>query len=165
MKKVLSILLAVVLVAPLSSFAANKVGVVNIMEIMAKLPQNEKVGQQLKSEFSGRENELKRMGEALEKERTDYINNVATMSESQATTKKRDIEKKFADFQLKQKAFQEDLGKRQREERQKISNLVRNAVDKVAKRGGYNLLIDAQAARYTDATVVDVTAQVLAEIK
>ncbi|NVK22761.1 MAG: OmpH family outer membrane protein [Kangiellaceae bacterium] len=164
MKNKLQWLVFLALFLPISVFANSKIGVIDTVYILAKAPQKEATSNRLKNEFSGRESELKRLGETIEKERTSYINNVATMSESQATTKKRDLQKKVSDFQLKQKAFQEDVARRSREEQQKLGKVVKQAVDAVAKRGGYNMLIDRQAAPYIDATVPDLTQQVMAEL-
>ncbi len=144
--------------------AADSIAVIDTNYIMAKVPQKDAINQKLKDEFSGREDELKRMGEEIEKERQDFIKNVATMSESQATEKKRAIQKKISDFQLKEAAFKEDVEKRGREEQQKLGMKIRNAVESVAKKGGYNMLIDRQAAPYIDSSIPDVTEQVLAEL-
>ena len=144
--------------------AQTKIGVIDTGYIMAKAPQKEAVAQKLKTEFKGKENELKRLGETIKKEQDNFVKNQATMSEMQRTNLKREIQKKMSDFQLKQTAFQEDVSRRSREEQQKLGNLVRNAVDAVAKRGGYNMLIDRQAAPYIDATVPELTQQVMAEL-
>lgn len=149
---------------PLMANAEAKIGIINFGEVMAKVPQKDAINQKLKKEFSGRENELKRLGEEIETQRQDYINNVATMSESQATEKKRSIQQKMSDFQLKEAAFKEDVEKRSREEQVKLGNQIRTAVESVAKKGGFNILLDRQSAPYIDSTVPDVTDQVLAEL-
>ena len=164
MKKLLAIFLFVAVSVPALANAETKIGIINFGEVMAKVPQKDAINQKLKKEFSGRENELKRLGEEIETARTEYINNVATMSESQATEKKRAIQQKMSDFQLKEAAFKEDVEKRSREEQIKLGNQIRAAVESVAKKGGFNILLDRQSAPYIDSSVPEVTDQVLAEL-
>ncbi|WP_417446013.1 OmpH family outer membrane protein [Kangiella sp.] len=164
MKKLLAIFLFVAASMPLMANAETKIGIINFSEVMAKVPQKDAINQKLKKEFTGREEELKRLGQEIETARTDYVNNVATMTESQATEKKRSIQQKMSDYKLKEAAFKEDVEKRSREEQQKLGTQIRNAVESVAKKGGYNLLLDRQAAPYIDASIPDVTEQVLAEL-
>ena len=109
MKKLLAVFLFVAASMPLMANAETKIGIINFGEVMAKVPQKDAINQKLKKEFSGRENELKRLGEEIETARTEYINNVATMSESQATEKKRAIQQKMSDFQLKEAAFKDTI--------------------------------------------------------
>ena len=164
MKKLIAVFVLFIASIPLMASAETKIGIINFAEVMAKVPQKDAINQKLKKEFSGRESELKRLGEEIEKARQDYINNVATMSESQATEKKREIQKKMSDFQLKEAAFKEDIEKRGREEQQKLGIQIRNAVESVAQKGSFNMLIDRQAAPYIDSTIPDLTDQVLAEL-
>ena len=164
MKKLLALFLFVVASVPALASAETKIGIINFSEVMAKVPQKDAINQKLKKEFSGRENELKRLGEEIETARTEYINNVTTMSESQATEKKRAIQQKMSDFQLKEAAFKEDVEKRSREEQVKLGNQIRAAVESVAKKGSFNILLDRQSAPYIDSSVPDVTDQVLAEL-
>lgn len=164
LKKYSSILAVLLVLISSASYAEINIAVIDTNYIMAKVPQKDAINQKLKNEFSGREDELKRMGEEIEKERQDYIKNAATMSESQATEKKRSIQKKISDFQLKEAAFKEDVEKRSRDEQQKLGLQIRSAVEAVAKKGSYNMLVDRQAAPYIDASVPDVTDQVLAEL-
>ena len=164
MKKLFVVVLLVLASLPIAASAETKVGIINFSEVMSKLPQKDAISQKLKKEFSGRESELKRLGEEIETSRTDYVNNVATMSESQATEKKRELQKKMSDFKLKESAFKEDLEKRSREEQLKLASQIKTAVQIVAERGGFNILIDRQAAPYVDESVPDVTDQVLAEL-
>ncbi|ACV27313.1 OmpH family outer membrane protein [Kangiella koreensis] len=164
MKKLLALFLFILVSTPSMASAELKVGIINFGEVMAKVPQKDAINQTLQKEFSGREDELKRLGEEIEAARTDYVNNVATMSESQATEKKRSIQQKMSDYKLKEAAFKEDLEKRSREEQSKLGGQIRDAVEVVAKKGGYNILLDRQSAPYIDASVPDVTAQVLSEL-
>lgn len=148
-----------------SAEAQNKIATVNTAYVLAKAPQNEAIKQRLKSQFSGREGEIKRLAETIKRERENLVKNAATMSETQLTNKRRQLEQKVSDIQLKQRNASDDFARAQRDEQKKLGTAVKNAIDKVATRGGYNLIIDRQAAVYTNVSIPDLTEQVLAELK
>lgn len=166
MKKLFIAIAAFVLVAqaPVAEAFETKIAVINRAELMSKLPQRTALMEKIKQEFSGRDSELKRLVAALEKDRTDYMNNVATMSEAQATTKKREIQKKMQDLEFKQSTFKEDFEKRGQQEQMALSNVIKNAVDTVAKRNGYNMLLDSQMVLFIDASVPNITQEVIQEL-
>lgn len=145
--------------------AQNKIATVNTAYVLAKAPQNESIKQRLKSQFSGRENEIKRLADTIKKERENLVKNAATMSETQLTNKRRQLEQKVSDIQLKQRNASDDFARAQREEQKKLGAAVKKAIDTVAVRGGYNLIIDRQAAVYTNVSIPDLTDKVLAELK
>lgn len=165
MNKFILVLAAVLSMISFSVVAETRIATINTAYILAKAPQRDAMNQRLKSQFSGRENEVKRLSDAIKKERETLIKNSATMSETQLTNKRRDLEKKISDLQLKQRNAQEDLDKANRAEQKKLAAEIKKAVDSVAARGGFNLIIDRQAAVFNDVSVPDLTEQVLAELK
>lgn len=161
-----TLVLALVLSAfSLSAVAETKIATINTAYIFAKAPQNDAVKQRLKSQFAGRENEIKRLAENIKKERDSLIKNAPTMSETQGTNAKRALEKKISDLQLKERNAKDDFTRATREEQQKVSAEVKRAVDAVAVRGGFNMVLDRQSAVFTDVSIPDLTEQVMAELK
>lgn len=165
MKKLITIFALSIAVMSFAAQAQNRIATVKTAYVLAKAPQNESIKQRLKSQFSGRENEIKRLAETIKRERDNLVKNAATMSETQLTNKRRQLEQKVSNLQLKQRNASDDFALAQREEQKKLGSAVKKAIDKVAARGGYNLIIDRQAAVYTNGSIPDVTDQVLAELK
>ncbi|MRX28321.1 OmpH family outer membrane protein [Kangiella sp. HZ709] len=165
MNKVILVIASVLSLMSFSAIAETRIATVNTAYVQAKAPQNDTIGQRLKSQFSGRENEIKRLAETIKKEQENFTKNSATMSESQLTNSRREIEKKMADFQLKQKNAKDDFDKARRDEAMKLNSQIKKAIDAVAVKGGFNLVIERQAAVFTDVSVPDLTEQVLAELK
>ncbi len=160
--------LTVALLLTASSFAVmaeTKIATLNANYILAKAPQNDVVKQRLQSQFTGRQNELKRLVESLQKERDSLVKNATTMSETQITSKKRDLDKKYADLQLKDNNLKEDMERATRAEQKKLGEQIKKAIDAVSIRGGFNLVIKQQAAVFVDVSIPDITEQVLAELK
>lgn len=165
MNKFILVLATVLSMVSFSALAETRIGTINTGFILSKAPQNDAIKQRLKSQFSGRQNEIKRLAESITKERESLMKNAATMSETQLTNKRRELEKKISDLQLKERNAKDDFQRASREEQQKLGSQIKKAVDAVAIRGGFNLILDRQAAVFSDVSVPDLTDQVLAELK
>ncbi len=165
MNKFIIILAAALSLFSFSAVAETRIATINTGYVLAKAPQNDAIRQRLKSQFSGRENEIKRLAETIKKDRENLIKNSATMSETQATNMRRELEKKISDLQLKERNAKDDVAKATRDEQQKLGQKVKKAIDAVAIKGGFNLIVDRQAAVFVDVSIPDLTEQVLAELK
>ncbi|WP_223669587.1 OmpH family outer membrane protein [Kangiella shandongensis] len=164
MKKIVFAFLVSLLMLPTMASAETKVGVIDTNYIMTKTPEREAIQQTLSKEFKGRKGQLEREFKKLEEDRTNYMSNAKTMSATQRTTTERDLKKRSSDFKLKEEAYKEDFKRRTQEEMKKLGKKLQQAVDAVAKRGGYDLLVDRRAVPYIGPGVQDVSEQVLQEL-
>ena len=67
------------------------------------------------------------------------------------------------EFNQKRQAFEQDNGRRQSEERNKILTKVQAAIDSIAKSNGYDLVLERNAAPYA-ASKLDISAQVISQV-
>ena len=161
MKKLVFTFLISLMMLPALASAEMKVAVIDTNYIMAKSPERDTVRQTLSKEFEGRKSQLEREFKKLEDDRTAYMNNAKTMSESQRTTTERDLKKRASDFKLKEDAYKEDFQRRTQEEMRKVGQKLQVAVEKIAKQGGYDMLVDRRAVPYMGPKVTDVSDKVL----
>lgn len=164
MKKLVIALFVSLSMLPALVSAELKVAVIDTNYIMAKSPEREAVRETLNKEFDGRKSQLERELKKLEDDRTEYVNNAKTMSESQRTKTERELKKRASDFKLKEEAYKEDFQRRSQEEMRKAGQNLQQAVEKVAKQGGYDMLLDRRAVPYMGPSVKDVSEQVLQEL-
>ncbi|GAA0199357.1 OmpH family outer membrane protein [Kangiella japonica] len=164
MKKLVIALFVSLSMLPALASAELKIAVIDTNYIMAKSPERETVKETLNKEFNGRKSQLEREFKKLEDDRTEYINNAKTMSESQRTKTERELKKRASDFKLKEDAYKEDFQRRSQEEMRKAGQNLQQAVEKIAKQGGYDMLLDRRAVPYMGASVKDVSEQVLQEL-
>ena len=164
MKKLVFIFLIGLMMLPAVASAELKVAVIDRNYLMANVPSGEAMMENLSKEFAGRKGQLEREFKKLEEDRTAYINNMQTMSESQRTTTERELKKRASDFKLKQEAYEEDLKKRRADEAKKLGQKIADAVEAVAKRGGYDILVERGAAPYVGPKVPNVSDQVIQEL-
>ena len=108
-KRLVLTVLALALFTGTSYAAEMKIGVVDVRAVIASTPQREAIKVTLQNEFKERGDALKSLEEEIVKLTEQRQNDAMTMSNLQMTELVRNIEAKGADFQLKQKALQEDF--------------------------------------------------------
>ena len=141
-----------------AAMAEQKIGVVNVQGIFQALPQAAEIQNAIQLEFKEQVDEvnlLQRDGQLYtEKLQRD----AATMSEQ---------EKKILSVreQLSQKVqpLQQNIQRRQNEERNKLLALIKQAIDAVAAKEGYDIVLDAPAIVYADESH-DMSQQVLDQV-
>ncbi len=132
-----------------SSAMAQKIGVVNFQEVMGKIPQSAAVMQKLEAEFK----DDKAFITELEKE-IKYLQEKKKRDSSLMTEKeKEDLDKqialKYQEYQVKGKEFQQKIQQRQNEETSKILALVRQAIDNIAAKDKYDMVIEQKAVVFS----------------
>ena len=84
---------------------------------------------------------------------------------------KEDLDKQiatlFQDYQTKGKAFQQKTGVRQNEETNKIIALVRQAIDNIAAKGKYDLVLEQKAVVFSkpETSITDQVVEQVSKLK
>lgn len=137
--------------------ADQKIGVVNFQEVMAKIPQSAAVVQSLKNEFKDQEAVIAQLEKDIKYFQEKKQRDSSLMSEKEKTELDTKIGELFKDYQAKGAALQQAAGARQKQEQGKIIALVRQAVDSVAAKNKFDLVLQAQAVAFVkpDANITD----------
>lgn len=144
--------------------AADKIAVVNVASIFQQSPQRAVVAKQLENEFKGRASELQSMERDLQTKMQRLQRDGSTMKASDRSALEKSVMAQRETFSGKAQAFEQDNRRRQTEERNKILSRIQDAVKSVASKQGYDVVIDANAIAYADASK-DITADVLKQVK
>lgn len=144
--------------------ANDKIAIVNVSSIFQQLPAREAVAKQLENEFKGRASELQTMERSLQTKMQTLQRDASTMKASDRTKMEKDVMAQRDQFSQKAQAFEQDNRRRQLEERNKILSRIQDAVKTVATKGGYDVVIDANAIAYAGSSK-DITADVLKQVK
>lgn len=161
MKKIISILgvSAALFFASLVN-AEVKVGVIDVMSILQRMPQRETVGKALDKEFADRakslQEEEKKANDASARLKKDGL----TLSSSEKTK----LNKTISDFENKAKAFTTDYRKRESEEAEKLLKKIQEAVDDIVKTDKYDIILKAEAT-LSVSDVANITDKVLEKVK
>jgi len=128
------------LVTPL--FAEDfRVGFINTDRIFREANTAKVAQTKLEQEFSKREKELVDLGNSLKTNSEKLERDLPTLSETQRTTKQRQLADQDREFQRKRREFQEDLNARKNEELQMVLEKANKVVKQVAEAEKYDLIL------------------------
>lgn len=135
-----------------------KFGFVNIDRIFRDANSSKAAQSKLEQEFSKREKELIDLGNSLKTASDKLEKDAPTLSESQRTTRQKQLVDQDREFQRKRREFQEDLGSRKNEELQTVLERANKVVKQVAEAEKYDVIL--QEAVYVNPKH-DITEKVL----
>jgi outer membrane protein len=132
----------------LAGFAATpafaqefRVGFVNTDRIFKEANTAKAAQAKLEQEFSKREKELVDLGNTLKSLSDKFEREAPTLSESQRTTRQKQLVEQDRDFQRKRREFQEDLNARKNEELQQVLERANKVVKQVAEAEKYDVIL------------------------
>lgn len=159
-----TLLLALAVSASASAWAADlKIGVIDMRVILSKSPQAQAATQKLQNEFKAREEKIVSLEKALKEKMEKMQRNSAIMSETEKNKFEKDILSSQREMQRLQTEFREDASARQQEETKKLIDGVNKAVNTIAQKDKYDLIIHREAMSYASSQI-DITEKVIAAI-
>lgn len=162
--KVVTLAVAMVSVSTVNAAQeSKKIAVVFPTKIMKQSPQREKTMKKLENEFKGRYEDLQALEKEITKIEKTLDRDAELMSASKVTGLKRKVEVKLSEYKLKRKAFEEDNRRRQGEEQQKALIQVREVINAVALKGGYDLILNGEQIVYSK-PALDISDIIIKEI-
>ncbi|MFI3264940.1 MAG: OmpH family outer membrane protein [Rikenellaceae bacterium] len=167
MKKVMKVLMIVVLTLSTTAIFAQKVGCINMQEIIVAMPETTEMQTNLEAFRQDLVGNLETMQVELNNKYVDYQNTATTATDSVRSLKEKDIQ----DLQTRMEQFEQsamqEMQAKQNELLQPIIAKAQAAVKKVSQAGGYTVVYDltvASLAYYDEATVVNIASLVRAEL-
>ena len=118
---------------------------VNFQEVMSKIPQTTAVMQVLEAEFKDDKAILAQLEKDIKYYQEKKQRDGSLMSAKDIEELDTQIATLYQDYQAKGKAFQQATGLRKNEETNKIIALVRQAIDSIAAKDKYDLVLEQQA--------------------
>jgi outer membrane protein len=154
-----AMMVLVLLGAPIAA-QAEKIAVVDMQAVFEQLPQREEVSKTLKAEFGDRVASVQKMQDELRTMLETQQRDAALMSESQKTDMLRKMESIKAELQLKGKALDEDMRRRNGEEQNKLLVEVQKAISAIAEKEQYDVVLQRGAVIYVKPTF-DISSKVV----
>ncbi|QYJ87977.1 OmpH family outer membrane protein [Shewanella mesophila] len=146
-----AMMVLVLLGAPIAA-QAEKIAVVDMQAVFEQLPQREEVSKTLKTEFGDRVAGVQKMQDELRTMLETQQRDAALMSETQKTEMLRKMESIKAELQLKGKALDEDMRRRNGEEQNKLLVKVQKAISAIAEKEQYDVVLQRGAVIYVKPT-------------
>jgi outer membrane protein len=147
--------------------ADQKIAVVNFQEVMGKIPQTATVMQGLEVEFKDDKAVLAQLEKDIKYYQEKKQRDGSLMSAKEKEELDTQIGTLYQDYQVKGKAFQQATGLRKNEETNKIVALVRQAIDNIAAKEKYDLVLEQQAVVFAkpDASITDKVVEQVSKLK
>jgi outer membrane protein len=139
--------------------AELKIGFVDIAKLSENAPQIIAAQGKIDAEFSSREKELVELQRKLAKMEEALTTEGAVMSESERTTKEREILGKRRELKRSQDEFRDDLNIRKNEMLRTVNKEIGNVINAFAKDEKFDLIL-AQGVMYAG-DKVDITERIL----
>jgi len=128
--------------------AAQKIGYVNTAQVFQQLPQREVVAQKLQEEFKDKSAELQAI-QAKGKGKVEKLKRDGDLMSPEDIEKLRlEIGQLESELKLKAQSFDKLRQRRQAEEEQKLFKVIQDAIDSVAKKQGFDMIVDQQVVRF-----------------
>lgn len=144
--------------------AAQKIGYVNTAKVFQTVPQVQAVEQKLEKSSKDKRAELDKLKKQIDTKVEKLKRDAQLMSSNDVDNLRIDIQSMQAKLEVKGKSFQADINKMKQEEMQKINVKIQAAIDKVAKKDGYDIVLNGQALVYATPSA-DITDSVIKELK
>ena len=116
-----------------------------------------------KARFSGQIDKLKRLETQIRSAVTSFERGAATMSDAERSKKQMDLRRKQEDYQMQRRDLEIQIAEAQQKELQRLAPKLRQAVDMIARQGGYDVVLESQAVTYAKPGL-DITAKVIAKL-
>ena len=127
----------------------QKIAVVNVQEAISQIPQAAALMQTLETEFKDEKAVIEQLQKDLTFEDENLKRNGSLMSEKEKTDLQTKMAGLYQQYQVKVKEFQQTVSMRKNEETNKLLALVTQAVDNIAAKDGYDLVISKQAVVFS----------------
>ena len=118
-----------------------RVGFVNTDRIFREANTAKVAQTKLEQEFSKREKELMEIGNSLKSNSEKLERDSPTLSDTQRSSRQRQLADQDREFQRKRREFQEDLNARKNEELQQVLEKANKVVKQVAETEKYDLIL------------------------
>ncbi|WP_371189020.1 OmpH family outer membrane protein [Thalassotalea maritima] len=140
--------------------AEQKIGVVNVQQVVAQLPQMADIQAKITSEFKDQVDGLKKLEGDIKYKLEKRQRDEAILSKKEIEALEKEIVELRQQYAGQAQPLQQQLKRREQEEQQKILMLVKDAVDAVAAKEGYDLIIQQSAVAFSKQDL-DISAKVV----
>ncbi len=138
----MTIITVFIFVLGLNAWAADKIGFINLQEIMQNSSAGKKAADDFKKFYEKETQEIKSMENQLKKMKEELEKQGSIMTQSSRSEKEAAYQKKMRDYQLLVNDTNEELKKRDQEMTQKLMPGIIKIVRSIAEREKYTLVID-----------------------
>jgi len=147
---------------PATAAGDLKIGFVDLAKLSEKAPQITAAQNKIDAEFSGREKEIVELQRRVAKMEEAMTTNGPVLSDSERSTKERELLSKRRELKRMQDEFRDDLNIRKNEMLRSVNEEIGKVIDNFAKSEKYDLIL-AQGVMYAGKRI-DITDLILKKL-
>jgi len=155
MKNSLVKILFILMLVPAFTYAEIKIGYVMVEKVLKQAPQTAVSNKKLEKEFKVRSEKLKKKIKSVQGKEASFKKNSVTMSKGERDSAIKVMQQSKLEIQRMERELREDIDLRRREEISKLQVRINKAVESVAKKESYDLIL-YQSVAYANKKV-DIT--------
>ena len=143
-RKFSAVFFSILLLLPISVSAEMeifKIGYVVVEKILKEAPQTAASNKKLEKEFKSRTDSLQKKVKAIQKQEKDFNKNSVTMAAADRQKAQKKIQNSKIEIQRIERELREDIDIRRREEIGKLQAKINEAIEEMAKKDKYDLIL------------------------
>jgi outer membrane protein len=146
------------------TLAPGRIGVIDMQQVILNVDEGKKARAQLETEIKGKESELLKQKEQLDKMNKDWKDQAPLLSEDARMKKQTEFQEKFLALRNAEMEYQADIKRKEQKATQQIAVKVTQLVDSIAKSRKLVAVFETNSAGllFLDSPV-DLTQAVIAE--
>lgn len=147
--KVVLFLLLVGLMLPSFSYAESKIGVVNMQRVMAESSFAKRIREGIERDLKPQSKRLQAKAKQIAKSKEKFEKDAMTMSNSQRIESEQKIMNQLLEVKKLEAEFANTARSKDQQALQQMSDKVRETIDQIAQREGYDLILHAETVLYS----------------
>ena len=143
-RKFSAVFFSILLLLPISVSAEMeifKIGYVVVEKILKEAPQTAASNKKLEKEFKSRTDSLQKKVKVIQKQEKDFNKNSVTMAAADRQKAQKKIQNSKIEIQRIERELREDIDIRRREEIGKLQAKINEAIEEMAKKDKYDLIL------------------------
>ena len=166
-RKYLLILVGVLIVTPMSLFAQGKLGLLNVMRVMAECTEGKQTLGEFQKKVEAKKTELEKKNAEIQELQRQLQSQARTLNEESRAALAKSIEIKTTDMQRSQDDAQKEFGALQSEILGRLGNKIAPVVQQFAKDNAFAIVVDSSNQNsqviYFD-PAIDVTDEIIKKV-
>ena len=167
MKKLIKLTLMVALALSSTSLFAQKLGRINMQELIAVMPETQEMQTKLQAYVKDLQEQMETLQVELNNKYNDFMKEYNNLAEGVRNVREQEIQDMQNRLQQFNSWAEQDLQKKRAEMLEPIITKANNAVTKISKAGGYTAVFDISVpsmAYFDESAMTDIQPQVRAEL-
>ncbi|RUO25417.1 molecular chaperone [Aliidiomarina minuta] len=146
-----------------ASAETNRIAVVDVGAVFQQLPQRDEIAQSLQREFRERIERMQEMEQEIGELRERIQRDESIMSEDERNQAMQEFEQRVGQAQQRGEELNEEMRRRQNEERDRLLSQMQTVIAGIAEEEGYDIVLEANSVAFARDSY-DISSKIIEEM-